>query len=133
MSDYQSLDNVQGIKPQLSRIFEATGCRTQVELANLLGIRQSSVSEALKRERIPSRWLVKLQGLGVNIDWITTGSGPAFASESGAAYGNGLSVAQFQPAESTILRDILRCFPAKELIAELRRRNIAPGDTSAKP
>ncbi|MCL1940023.1 MAG: helix-turn-helix domain containing protein [Desulfovibrionaceae bacterium] len=63
--------------PALQRFFEAAGCRTQVELADFLGIKQSSISDAKRRRRIPSDWLLKLwRKKGVNPDWILTGQGP---------------------------------------------------------
>ncbi len=61
----------------LDRIFEAAGCRTQVELAEFLGIRQSSISDAKKRGAIPAEWLIKLlRENQINPDWILTGEGP---------------------------------------------------------
>ena len=62
--------------PALKRFFEAVGCRTQVELAEFLEIKQPSVSDAIKRERIPSDRLLTLwRKKGVNPDWILTGQG----------------------------------------------------------
>ena len=61
---------------QFARIFEAVGCRTQVELAHFLEIRQSSVSYAKKRGSIPAEWLLKLLlGKGIHPAWILTGQG----------------------------------------------------------
>ncbi len=42
------------------RIQFATNTRTQVELANILEIRQSSISDAKRRNSIPSDWYMKL-------------------------------------------------------------------------
>ncbi len=62
--------------PALKRFFEAAGYRTQVELAEFLGIKQSSVSDAKERGSIPSDWLLTLwRKKGVNPDWILTGQG----------------------------------------------------------
>lgn len=64
-------------KNALERVFEVTNCRTQIELADMLGIKQSSISDAKKRNAIPAEWLVKLLRLkGVNPQWILTGLGP---------------------------------------------------------
>lgn len=61
----------------LDRVFEVSECRTQMQLAGLLGIRQSSISDAKKRNAIPAEWLVKLLRLkGINPEWILTGLGP---------------------------------------------------------
>ena len=42
---------------QMDRVRQMTGTRTQSQLADLLGIRQSSVSDARRRGIIPVRWL----------------------------------------------------------------------------
>ena len=61
---------------RFARLFEAAGCRTQTELAGVLGIRQSSVSDAKRRRSIPAHWLLKLMRTrGVNPDWILEGTG----------------------------------------------------------
>lgn len=63
-------------KASLRRVFEAAGCRTQVELAEFLGVRQSSVSDAKKRGSVPAEWLLKLLLLrGINPVWVLTGQG----------------------------------------------------------
>ena len=41
----------------MARIHTITGTRTQVELAKVLGIRQSSISDAKRRQSIPDSWL----------------------------------------------------------------------------
>ena len=61
-------------KARLARVFEAAGCRTQMELAAFLGIRQSSISDAKRRGVIPSDWLLTLLRLrGVNPEWVLSG------------------------------------------------------------
>jgi hypothetical protein len=44
----------------VDRIKEATGTRTQVELAQVLGIRQSSISDAKRRDSVPADWFLTL-------------------------------------------------------------------------
>lgn len=52
---------------------------TQVRLAEVLGIRQSSISDAKRRNSIPSDWLLKaLETVGVDPNWIRTGAGPKY-------------------------------------------------------
>ena len=52
---------------QLDRILQAAGCKTQVELAEFLGIRQSAVTDARRRGRIPEEWLLKMgQRMGMD-------------------------------------------------------------------
>ena len=61
------------------RIQKVVDCRTQVELAEVLGIRQSSVSDAKKRGSIPSEWIIKIFSThGVNPNWIMHGIEPIF-------------------------------------------------------
>lgn len=66
----------------LERIKRATGARTQVDLAAILGIRQSSISDAKRRQSIPADWLLKLyRSHGLNPDWVTTGEAPQVLRE----------------------------------------------------
>lgn len=61
------------------RIRCATNARTQTELAAVLEIRQSSISDAKRRNSIPSDWYMKLfEKFGLNPDWIKSGTGPMF-------------------------------------------------------
>lgn len=43
-----------------SRILSVTGAKTQIELARIFDIRQSSISDAKRRKSIPDSWLVQL-------------------------------------------------------------------------
>ena len=71
MSD--SFDNA------LERIMKATGTRTQVELATILGIKQSSISDAKKRKSVPAEWYIKLyRSHGLNPDWLAYGLEPVY-------------------------------------------------------
>jgi hypothetical protein len=61
------------------RIQFATNTRTQIELANILEIRQSSISDAKRRNSIPSDWYMKLfEKFGLNPDWLRHGAGPMY-------------------------------------------------------
>lgn len=63
----------------LDRIKKATGARTQVELASLLGIRQSSISDAKRRNSVPADWYMKLyRSLGLNPEWLSDGIEPMY-------------------------------------------------------
>lgn len=62
-----------------TRILNISNCRTQVELAEVLGIRQSSVSDAKRRGTVPAEWLLTLlHRFGANPDWILTGQDTQF-------------------------------------------------------
>ena len=63
----------------IQRIYSSTGTRTQVQLAEALGIRQSSVSDAKRRGAIPADWQITLfNKFALNPAWICTGEGPQF-------------------------------------------------------
>lgn len=64
---------------RMERIREATGLRTQMELAEYFGIRQSSISDAKRRRSIPDAWLVTLLRVHqINPDWVLHGHEPRF-------------------------------------------------------
>ena len=100
----------------LKRFFEITGCRTQLELAEFLQVRQSSISDAKRRKNIPAEWLVKLfYKKQVSPLWILNGTGAKY----------------FRPADSETdmphLIKIVEVRPpaecsSQELISELVRR-----------
>lgn len=53
------------------RIRHATNARTQTELAAVLEIRQSSISDAKRRNSVPADWYMKLfEKFGLNPDWV---------------------------------------------------------------
>lgn len=101
-----------------SRVYAATGCRSQAELGKLLGIRQSSVADAKKRGGVPADWLLTLLRLrGINPDWVLTGDGPCFVKLHSATY-----ECEAVEVECTAREEVLRRLPAKELADELLRR-----------
>ncbi len=72
----------------MHRIHEATGTRTQVEIAETLNIRQSSISDAKRRNSIPDSWLVALfDRYRLNPDWVRTGTGPQTLTDAGETLG----------------------------------------------
>lgn len=115
----------------LDRIFQVTGCRTQTQLARLLGIRQSSISDAKKRNSIPPEWLLTLFRLRrINPDWITNGTGPRHVTSKEISDPDDLPHPELLN-DQTIHQSILRCFPSEDLADELLRRCRKPG--SCKP
>ena len=61
------------------RLFDVAGCRSQLELAAVLGIRQSAISDAKRRGIIPVDWLHFLQKTkGIRPDWILSGTLPQY-------------------------------------------------------
>lgn len=74
MPDFQSI---------YDRIREATGSRTQSEVATLLGVKQSSISDALRRQSIPDQWLLTLfDTCALNPAWVRSGKGPRYVTGS---------------------------------------------------
>lgn len=105
---------------QMGRIRLITGKRTQIELANFFGIRQSLVSDAKRRGKIPSNWLViLLRTKNVNPEWLLSGKGPCFMPlpplEGGYESGDDYAI---KKADG----DALRRLPSRILADELVRR-----------
>ncbi len=61
------------------RVLESFAVKTQVELSQLMGVRQSSISDAKRRCRIPDSWLLALvEKQSVNPRWILSGDGEKY-------------------------------------------------------
>ena len=57
----------------LQRVFEATGLTSQTELASVLSINRSAITQARKKDSIPDKWILQLyRSFGLNPDWIET-------------------------------------------------------------
>jgi len=66
-----------------SRIAQALGFETQLELAEILSIRQSSISDAKRRGVIPGEWALKLfRQYRLNPRWVYDGLPPMFLGSS---------------------------------------------------
>lgn len=61
----------------LKRMYEVTKTGCMLELANWLGVRQSCLSDAKRRNIIPIAWVraLALKGVDCNPDWVLTGQG----------------------------------------------------------
>lgn len=106
----------------LARVFDAADCRTQEELAGLLGIRQSAVSDAKRRKSVPSEWLVCLFRLrNVNPEWVLTGCGPKYLNKN-----NGQDSSLQMERWPKPSPEALRLFSTKALADELVRRAGSP-------
>lgn len=67
----------------MERIKKATGARTQVQLAEVLEVRQSSISDAKRRCSVPSDWFLKLyRSHGLNPNWLSDGQEPVYLNAS---------------------------------------------------
>ncbi|MBW2367418.1 MAG: helix-turn-helix domain-containing protein, partial [Deltaproteobacteria bacterium] len=66
----------------LKRVYQATGIGSQTELATALGINRSAITQARRKNAVPSKWLLQLYRVfGLNPDWSETGTGPAFLNQ----------------------------------------------------
>lgn len=60
-----------------SRVSDHLGINSQQELASLLNVSRSAVTQAKKRDIVPHKWLHKLSSdFGLRSQWLETGSGP---------------------------------------------------------
>jgi len=67
----------------LQRVFQATGVTSQTELASVLKINRSAITQARKKNSIPDKWILQLyKTFGLNPDWVETGSGRTFIKKS---------------------------------------------------
>ena len=69
------------------RFQSVTGTSTQQELADVLGIKQSTISESKKRGTVPPGWfLVLFEMRVVNPDWLKQGKGPIYLRTEDGRY-----------------------------------------------
>ena len=72
----QKLDTVNTFEVIYARILSVTNCITQMELATILEISQSSISDAKRRGSIPDAWLIILfDKFRLNPDYLRYGTG----------------------------------------------------------
>ena len=108
--------NTVAFDKQLERIHHAAGTRTQSQLAAFLGIRQSSVADAKKRQSIPAEWLLQLlRQKGVNPDWILSGQGSRLLAPTDVSNTLPVYIKEVRPPEACT---------AQELVTELVRRSL---------
>jgi phage repressor protein C with HTH and peptisase S24 domain len=63
----------------IQRVFDATGIDSQTELARVLQINRSAVTQARKKGSVPDRWLLQLyRKFGLNPEWLENGQGRSF-------------------------------------------------------
>lgn len=59
------------------RVSQATGLRTLSDLADMLRVNRSAVTQARKKDSVPATWLLHLyRQRGLNPDWLEGGPGP---------------------------------------------------------
>lgn len=63
----------------MKRIKDETGAKTQTEIAEVLGVRQATVSDAKRRGSVPAEWLLKLcRSHNLNPMWLVEGFEPKY-------------------------------------------------------
>ena len=104
------------------RILQSTGLRTQTDVAALLGVKQSSISDAKRRNHIPDSWILTLfNKKGLNPSWIRTGEGPQYVAGTDTPPTPVLSEQQAAESLEPILRAaLLGVVP--ELADQLRQK-----------
>ncbi len=66
------------------RVVQATGLRTLSDLADLLKVNRSAVTQARKKDSVPATWLLHLyRQKGLNPDWLEGGPGPDIIAPDG--------------------------------------------------
>lgn len=104
---------------RLGEVLVLDGKVTQVKLAEALGIKQSSISDAKRRNSIPSDWLLTaLEVSGVDPHWIRTGVGPKYRVLSDEPCG----ALSYTEIEKRITREQQRELTVSELMEELAYR-----------
>lgn len=74
----------------LERVADAAGISSQTELATALGVNRSAITQARKKNTIPSKWLLQIYRVyGLNPDWLETGRGPTFTVPAYASTDDG--------------------------------------------
>ena len=66
-----------------ARVSEALGLSSFSELATILAVNRSSITQARKKDSIPANWLLELfRTHGLNPDWLEGGDGPQYLKPS---------------------------------------------------
>lgn len=103
---------------QWARLCFATMTNSQEKMAGFFGVRQSVVSDAMRRGKIPSDWLlILLRVKNVSPEWVLTGRGTHPESAPENCYENAEYAAERREQE-----DVLRKLPSRMLADELVRR-----------
>lgn len=67
----------------MHRVFKATGIESQAELAKILQVNRSAVTQARKKGSVPDRWMLLLfREFGLSPEWLETGVGRIFLKQS---------------------------------------------------
>ncbi len=114
----RQIETMTSFPDQLKRILFATSIKTQVELSDFLGVRQSVVSDAKRRGKIPADWLLTLiLAKNINPEWVLTGRGRLLLE---------VPTDNYETADTTRekaeFKETLNLLPSRMLAEELLRR-----------
>lgn len=72
--------------PFFQRVSQVLGIASQQELANILGVNRSAVTQAKQRDAVPDKWLhILARTYGLQPEWLTTGRGPSRSEHDATA------------------------------------------------
>lgn len=114
----------------IDRVFKITQCTSQTELANILRLRQSSVSSVCAKEsgEVPVSWLITLLQLKmINPEWILTGIGSIYLVPANKPKKHPGFDINFEDALMCVLSDIkalMAHLTTEELCTEITRRSM---------
>ena len=116
-----------GFDAVLSRIMNALGVRTQVELGVRLGIRQPTISDARRRDSVPDSWLVRLVAdHSLNPVWVLRGSGAKYLVPLDEDPQGSHSSQESHSSQGPDFENVLRNAPASVLLRVLAVRMNRP-------
>lgn len=79
------------------RVSNALGIKRHSELATILGVNRSSITQARKNNSVPANWLLALvRNHGLNPDWLEGGNGPKWMRPGDAHGGEFFPVPKVQ-------------------------------------
>ncbi|PKC46634.1 phage repressor protein CI [Pantoea ananatis] len=65
------------------RLLEAYGFKTRQALCDKLGVSKSTMASRYMRDIFPADWVIQASiETGINVEWLSFGSGPKFANEN---------------------------------------------------
>jgi phage repressor protein C with HTH and peptisase S24 domain len=74
-------------KPFFLRIAEATGISSQTQLASILNVNRSAITQAKINDSIPAKWILHLsREFGLSPDWIEKGTGSKLIRDDETAF-----------------------------------------------
>jgi phage repressor protein C with HTH and peptisase S24 domain len=84
-------------QPFFERVSGALSITSLSELADILNVNRSSITQARKKDSVPANWLLELfRSHGLNPDWLEGGNGPQWLKQDGSVKGDFFPVPKVQ-------------------------------------